>query len=334
MTEIQPQQPNGTETQLPLVSYVIATYNRQEDVAEALQSIVEQSYPNKEIIVVSNATDGTAELFCEGRRFDDDAVTFLDLEGRMGPPKARNIGYREASGDILVTIDDDAVFRDPSATERMVDTFDAHPDAGVLAFQSRDYYTDEVVRQEIPDPPIGSSTPVDEPYETTFFIGVGNAIRRSVLEAAGKYPEAFVYGFEEMDLSLRVLDAGYSIRYVPSIVVGHKESAAGRTPDQASLANQLENRLRILARNLPWHHAAVSAVGWSAYTLARGGFKPVADAFESVFEAREELLAERNVLGEETVERIRSMGGMVGWWYGPDPRRFLEDEVGLQRLRW
>ena len=50
--------------------------------------------------------------------------------------------------------------------------------------------------------------------------------------------------------------------------------------------------------------------------------------------AREELLAERDVLGEETLERLRSMGGMVGWWYGPDPRRFLEDEVGLQRLRW
>lgn len=324
------------EDDRPLVSYVVATYNRKDDLAEAIQSVLDQSYPDIEVVVVSNATDGTSALFEDGARFDREEVTYLHFEGRMGVPEARNVGYDAAAGEILVTIDDDAVLRDADATERVVAAFERHPEAGVLAFQSRDYYSDELVRQEIPDPPVGETAAVDESYETTFFVGVGNAIRREVLEDVGGYPGDFEYGFEEMDLSLRVLDAGYGIRYLPSVAVGHKKTAAGRSPDQESLANQLENRLRILVRNLPWHCVAVSAALWSLYTVVRAGFtvEPVADALRRVFDARESLLADRSVVDRSTLERVRSMGGMFLWWYGPDPRRFLEEDVGLDRLTW
>lgn len=320
----------------PLVSFVIATYNRKDDLAEAVESVLAQTYPRTEVVVVSNATDGTSALFADGGRFDRDGVTYMHFEGRMGVPEARNVGYDAASGEILVTIDDDAVLRDDAATARIVDAFERHPETGVLAFQSRDYYSNEPVRQEIPDPPIGEARSVDEPYEATFFVGVGNAIRREVVEDVGNYPGDFEYGFEEMDLSLRVIDAGYDIRYLPSVAVGHKKTAAGRSPDQASLANQLENRLRILVRNLPWHCVAVSATLWSLYTLVRAGFalEPVADALRRVVGARDSLLAERAVVDSSTIDRVRSMGGMFLWWYGPDPRRFLEEGVGLDRLTW
>lgn len=322
--------------QRPTVSFIVATYNRKDDLREAIDSLVAQRYPHTEIVVVSNADDGTAEMFADGGRFDGDGIEFYHFDGRMGVPQARNVGYRRAEGDILVTIDDDAVLPDPDATEEIVRLFEEHENAGVLAFQSRNYYTDELVRVEVPDPPIGRAASTDESYEATFYVGVGNAFRRSVFRDAGYYPDDFVYGFEEMDLSLRVLDAGYEIRYAPSVVVEHKKSPEGRSPSHESLQRELENRLRITVRNLPWRYVAVSTILWSLYTLvrARGDVDAVTEALGNVVRSRDELLAERRVIDDSTIEYLKAKGGLFLWWYGPHPKRFLEADVGLERLTW
>ena len=52
------------ETSLPKVSVIITTYNRKEIVGEAIQGVLDQNYPNIEIIVVDDySTDGTEEYF-------------------------------------------------------------------------------------------------------------------------------------------------------------------------------------------------------------------------------------------------------------------------------
>ena len=336
MTYQTPVADRSEHGERPLVSFVVATYNRKAEVQEAIDSLLDQQYPHTEIIVVSNATDGTSELFNEGARFDHESIAYHHFDGRMGVPGARNIGYQRASGDVVVTIDDDAVLPDPDATTRIVELFEKYPDTGILAFQSRNYYTDKLVRKEIPDPPISQRTTPRESYESTFFVGVGNAIRAEVFEEAGYYPEAFVYGFEEMDLSLRVLNAGYEIRYTPSVVVQHKKSPAGRTPSDESIQNDLENRLRILVRNLPWHYVLLSAIIWSFYALVRARLRPgpVVNAFQQVIASRKELIANRNVVTVDTIDLLKRRGGVFLWWYGPNPRRFLEEDVGLDRLTW
>lgn len=89
-------------TQSPLVSYVIATYNRPGDLAETLESVLNQEYEPLEV-VVCNSTDETPSLFEAGARFDRDRVRYFHYPERMGVPKARNVGYEHARGDILVT---------------------------------------------------------------------------------------------------------------------------------------------------------------------------------------------------------------------------------------
>lgn len=320
----------------PLVSYVIATYNRPDDLADAIDSVLAQEYRPLEIVVISNSTDETSTMFEPGERFDHEFVHYHEFEGRMGVPEARNVGYEYASGDILVTIDDDAVLPDSDATDVIVSRFDEHDDVGALAFQSRYDETGEPIRMEIPDPPDFELTPEDE-YRTTSFIGVGNALRRSALEAAGAYPSDFVYGFEEMDLSVRLLDARYDILYVPSIVVLHKQSPEGRRPDLEALERQVENRMRLTVRNLPWRYVVFSALLWSTYGFVRTGFRPssIARILRRIYEDRYELLAQRDVVDGGTIRSIKSRESMLFlWWYGPNPRRLIGEHGDLERFGW
>lgn len=319
----------------PLVSYVIATYNRPDDLSEAIESILDQEYDDVEIVVVSSSTDDTPALFEDGGPFDRAFVHHLHFDERMGVPEARNIGYERASGEIVATIDDDAVLADSDATDRMVSLFEAHDDVGALAFQCRNYHTDEVNPHETPDPPDFETT-MSEGYRATNFVGVGNAIRRSVLETVGTYPSSFRYGFEEMDLSFRIHDSGYDVLYTPEIVVRHKKSPEGRIPDAETKERLAGNRIKLAVRNLPWRYVAVTALLWSVYVvLLTRSASSLVNVHRRILDERDELLGDRNVVSPRTIRRIKSRKTMLFfWWYGPHPRRILGPGGNVDRLFW
>jgi GT2 family glycosyltransferase len=318
----------------PLVSYVLATYNRVNDLEEAIESVLDQDYQPVEIVVISNSTDETGGLFEEGGPFDIDRVHYHHFPERMGVPRARNIGFEHAAGDILVTMDDDAVLASTDAIDEIVSLFAEHEDVGALAFQHRNYYTGEIELNGTPDPPPGMSP--DQSYRATNFVGVGNAIRRSTLEVAGTYPDRFVYGFEEMDLSLRIHDTGYDILYTPTVVVRHKESPKARRPGIEVQERLVENRIRIAIRNLPWRYVLFTTLIWSVYALLlTKDPSSLSRISRRLYGNRRDLLGERNVVDARTITRIKSRETMLYlWWYGPHPRRILGSDGDLHRLLW
>lgn len=319
----------------PLVSYVLATYNRPDDLAEAIDSILAQEYPNKEVVVISSSTDDTADRFEEGGRFDHDFVHYHEFEERNGVPHARNVGFEYAEGDVVVTIDDDAVLESADATDRMLSLFREHDDVGVLAFQCRNYHTGEVNPHETPDPPDFQTT-MNEQYRATNFVGVGNAIRRSALETAGTYPASFRYGFEEMDLSFRIHDSGYDILFTPDVVVRHKKSPEGRISGTETQERLAGNRIKLALRNLPWRYVLFTGLIWSMYVVVlTRSLSSLRSVWSRIYDERRELLDARNVVSPETIRRIKSRKTMLfGWYYGPHPRRILGPDGDLGRLVW
>ena len=76
-------------------------------------------------------------------------------------------------------------------------------------------------------------------------------IKSESLDVVGLYPESFFYGMEEYDLSYRLIEAGYSIGYDPSVTVEHKESPAVRLGDHAKLRRRSVNNTVVAWRYLP-----------------------------------------------------------------------------------
>ncbi|MEA5388468.1 glycosyltransferase [Haloarculaceae archaeon H-GB11] len=203
----------------PLVSIVIITYDRVEDAIAAIESARSQAYPRLEVVVIANVPGGSYEPLADRYR-DVDAVSIHEEHERGGVSRARNRGFDHATGDIVVILDDDAVFEDQRAIERIADTFEEFPDVGALSFRSTDYADGSDIPTEIPRGPNG--TVPDSAYYTTYFVGVGAAFRRQALDAVSGFPPEFFYYKEELDLSFQLLKAGYELRYVPEVVVRHK----------------------------------------------------------------------------------------------------------------
>lgn len=298
-------------TDEPLVTYIIITM-RSEEATEAIQSCLDQDYQHKEIVVVATTETGTYDTLV-ARFADEDLVRVYEERERRGPPAARNRAIALANGDILVSIDDDAILRSESATRKVVDEMVERPEVGALSFRSVEYGTDRPISIEIPRGPDGKIP--SETYLTTYFVAVGAAFRAEAFDAVDGFPGEFFYYKEELDLSFQLLKAGYEILYYPKVVVEHKQSGAGRPTANRQWELTLQNRIRVSIRHLPIWHLVVSTLVWTLFTLykTRLSLSVVVEAYASVIRDRSSLLEQRDVIDAETRRRIAELNGRL--WY-------------------
>lgn len=122
-----------------LVSVIIPTYNRSQLVTEAIDSVLCQTYPNMELIVVNDgSTDDTEEKL---RPYMDRIIYIRKENG--GVSSAVNAGLRAAKGKYIARLDDDDLFM-PDKTEKQVRVFEQDPDVGLVT--SACFITDAVGR--------------------------------------------------------------------------------------------------------------------------------------------------------------------------------------------
>jgi GalNAc5-diNAcBac-PP-undecaprenol beta-1,3-glucosyltransferase len=99
---------------VPLVSVIIPTRNRALLLKRALKSVLSQTYPYLEIVVVDDAsTDETRDVVAS---FNNGAIRYIRHDNNMGGSAARNAGIRAASGHYISFLDDDDEW-EPEKTE-------------------------------------------------------------------------------------------------------------------------------------------------------------------------------------------------------------------------
>ena len=92
---------------MALISVVMPTYNRAKVLPRAIDSVLEQTHPEVELVVVDDgSTDGTEALIAGY----GDRIVYVKLEGNRGGNYARNRGIERASGEIVSFIDSDDEF--------------------------------------------------------------------------------------------------------------------------------------------------------------------------------------------------------------------------------
>ncbi len=113
---------------MPTVSIIIPTYNRADYLALTLESIVQQTYQDFEIIVVDDGTPGqkNANVCSEFEK-----VKYIKIENFGGPAKPRNIGIKEAAGKYIAFVDDDDIWL-PLKLEKQVEILENNPEFGLV----------------------------------------------------------------------------------------------------------------------------------------------------------------------------------------------------------
>lgn len=190
--------------ELPGVSVVIPTYNRGRILEKALKALFDQTYPFDayEIIVVDDgSTDGTEERIAA---LDPPVELRYVYKEHRGPAAARNVGIRMARRDIIIFIDSDIIV--------CREFIEAH----VKARGGEDVITHgPVIHTNDIDNPRSASMKVTD-ISRAFFATGNVSISRQKLFEAGLFDEDFVeYGWEDLELGIRLKRLGLKPVYSP-----------------------------------------------------------------------------------------------------------------------
>lgn len=161
----------------PLVSCIMPTYNRRAFVPLALTRFREQSYRNRELIIVDDGSDAIGDLVR-----DDPNVRYIRSEGRLTIGAKRNLACSEARGEIIAHWDDDDWYA-PDRLERQVAPI-VNGEADITGLENRFVL-------QMPD---GRFWTIDARLHRSMFVcdvhGGTLVYRRSLFTAGLRYPEA------------------------------------------------------------------------------------------------------------------------------------------------
>jgi GT2 family glycosyltransferase len=216
-------------TEQPSVSVVIPTHNRLAVLRRGLAALAKQSYPLERleaIVVADGCRDGTEQAL----RGADFPFSFrLVSQPASGPGAARNRGAAEASGELLVFLDDDMI-----ASARLVEAHvDGHRQlarAGVvlgpslMAPEPEPTYFGTVLRGWWDDRFRALAQPG---YEFTYrdLLSGNFSVPAGLFREIGGFDESFRHAREDGELGARLIAAGAPFRFAPGALAEHQDTA-------------------------------------------------------------------------------------------------------------
>lgn len=218
-----------------MITAIICTYNRAKYIGPLLESLAANDLPKIEyeiLLVDNNCTDKTREI-CDAYAAAHPDVQFrYTVEPVQGLSAARNRGIREAKGEIIVYIDDDALV-DTHYLRDYAEWFASHPETMACGGPIIPLY--ETAEPDWMTPYTKSLLTAwmdygNKPrkYPKGRFPGGGNAAyRKSVFEKAGLFNTELgrkgnnLMGAEEKDIFDKMQTLGMQIMYIPSPVLHH-----------------------------------------------------------------------------------------------------------------
>jgi GT2 family glycosyltransferase len=241
------------------ISAVILNWNRPDDTVQAVNSVLTQTYGDFEVLVWDNASsDHSREMLT--RAFGSDSrVRLLWGDSNYGVAGGRNRAFAQAQGDILLSLDSDAIMVTPHDFQRMADVMTAEPDIGAISF--------EVCR---PDGHLmwpfarPASSWRTRRFDTIRVDGCSFATRRHVFTQIGGFAEHFSpYGAEDQYYAYQVIGAGLRVVYFPEIRVLHSFTPKGRQGRQ--FAMHVRNMIWMPMELFPFPHHLVRATAQAYY---------------------------------------------------------------------
>ena len=274
----------------PTVSVVMPVYNTEKYLAEAIESILAQTFTDFELIIVDDASeDGSAEI---ARAFAecDSRVCLLQQSENAGAAAARNAGLYAAKGEFFAAHDSDDISA-PERFQKQVNLLQSQPEVGAVSTFAR-VATEDLQPIYQREPAAAHAVILLDHYLgflSAPFHHSALMMRRGLMLEVGGYDASMRY-HDDCDLMTRMLgktefaniaDCLYIYRLHPSQLTSHRNAAR----DQGALLVRQRRLERIwsetppatlerLARVRPW-----SRLSWRERRAAKRDIKRLIDSF-------------------------------------------------------
>jgi glycosyltransferase involved in cell wall biosynthesis len=233
----------GNPRGLPLVSILIPVYNAEKWLGEAVHSVLTQTWPHREIIIVD---DGSGDRSLEiARSFEPRGVKVFH-QGNAGGSSARNKAFRESRGEYIQYLDADDTLA-PEKIDVQIKRLAVEP-PGTVASGAYGRFTRHIDEADfLPDPGWGD---YEVPLDWLLKAGQGQTMfppavwltPRHIIETAGPWNEELTYN-DDLEFFTRVLLKSGKIAFCPDAKSFYRTGnilSLGSRKDPAALASALK----------------------------------------------------------------------------------------------
>jgi GT2 family glycosyltransferase len=251
------------ESGIPAVSVIVLNYNGLRFLERLFNSLIEDSFTDRELIMVDNASTDESVAFV---REHFPVVRIVESARNIGFAAGNNLGIRHAQGEYVVLLNNDIEVAD-GWLYPLVEELNSNPE--IAAVQPKlnqitdrtsfeyagaaggyiDPYGYPFLRGRVFAHIERDSGQYDIPEDVFWTSGAAMAIRKSSLDNAGLLDEDFVFHMEEIDLCWRLLLQGHRLRVRPDGVVYHHGGGSLKTESFRKIYWNHRNSLLMLIKN-------------------------------------------------------------------------------------
>ncbi len=239
---------------VPFVSVIIPTHNREPTILDSIQSVLNQTYPHFELLVVDDgSTDGSVERIAEVR---DDRLRLIPLPVSQGSSAARNAGLQEARAPWVAFQDSDDLWL-PEKLETQCAVVRELPESFVGSYTSY-WRICGNRRQELPRPRAGLDGSVLAELSRGNFISTQTLmVRTRTAREIGGF-DVHLSALNDWDFVLRLAGEG-DMRWVRKVLVEYRLQQDSLS---VSLCRFLQNYQRILDKHASLMTSSPAAAAW------------------------------------------------------------------------
>ncbi len=279
------------------VSIILINYNTKSDTLECLKSLQNIKTTNfrTAVIIIDN---GSKEPFELPKNIDAGNIKILRSESNKGYTGGNNLGIYYAvekfNSDYVLLLNNDTTV-DEEFLKELVKTAESDPRIGMVAskiyfskgreFHAQSYKKDELGKilwyaggsidwnhlaafhRGVDEVDRGQ---FDTQTESDFATGCSVLVKREILEKVGTLDKRFFLYMEDVDWSVRVIKAGYTVAFAPKSIVYHKNAgSSGGSGSSTQTYYQTRNRLLFAFKHGSWKEI-VTALRIAVTILLKG----------------------------------------------------------------
>jgi GT2 family glycosyltransferase len=267
----------------PQITIVVVNWNGMKFLADCLQSLSRQTYADREIIFVDNASTDSSVSFVAG---NFPGVKNIRLDENRGFTGGNAEGFKIAEGQFIALVNNDTRLHE-QWLENLLQPMLQNPDVGICASKIL-FHNQQSINSEgdgLTTAGVGCSHGFGKDpalvSERRFVFGACGAAalyRRQMLDEIGFLDEDFFLYDEDTDLNFRAQLAGWKCAYVPSALVHHKGNATSVRLSDTHVYYHTRNLEWVWLKNMPTglmlrfaHHKLVQEFGSFCYICLRHG---------------------------------------------------------------
>ena len=224
-----------------LVSVIMPCYNDGEYIQKSVESVLLQTYPNIELIIIDDGSDSPETIEVINELEKNERIILLRGQ-RLYPAGARNLGIRNASGKFILPVDSDDLI-EPTYIEKAVQVIESSEDIGVV-YCKADLFGEQTGPWQLPDYSFEHMLLDNIVFVTALFY-------KADWEKVGGFSTEMRQGMEDYDFWLSILEIGKEIYQIPETLFHYRIKTVSRTTN----FQQSEESVKEIYRKIYLRHS-------------------------------------------------------------------------------